>query len=432
MSNAVTELTGLEAICAYVAQRTGTNLSRQQRERLTRAALAHQGKRTLEGLLEHLKTREGVHELAELMSAISVHKTDLFRDEQQLEALKTNVLQPRAAQGRPLRIWSAGCSTGEEIATLLVLLAEAGAHPDSTVLGTDISAGALAAAKRLSFGRDIMKRVPAELSRRWFLHHGDSYRLVPALAARARFLQHNLMDVPYPFGDEGALFDVIVCRNVLIYFTPESTERVVSAFAERLVTGGTLVLSAAEPILQVRADLETVRVANAFFYVRPEPTAIRPPPRPSSPPAPPRPSAPAPPPRASPQPPPRPSAPTPAPRPSASGPISGEWAIPLPPEEEGRRLFGLVLDWAAAGQDDGETEQGLRKALYLAPDLAAARYMLGLLLERRGGRADAASEYRRALATLEAGKAMPTAFFLGNDRLAAACRVALGRLGYRR
>jgi len=131
-------------------------------------------------------------------------------------------------------------------------------------------------------------------------------------------------------------------------------------------------------------------------------------------------------------PPPRPS----APRPSAPAPlgearpaITGENPIVLPPEEEGRKLFDLVLEWAAAGEDDRETEAGLRKALYLAPRLAAARYLLGLILERRGQIPDAANEYRRAAALLDAGTAASSAFFLNNERLRAACRVALTRLG---
>jgi chemotaxis protein methyltransferase CheR len=99
----------------------------------------------------------------------------------------------------------------------------------------------------------------------------------------------------------------------------------------------------------------------------------------------------------------------------------------LAPEDEGRKLFELVLEWAATGEDHPETEAGLRKALYLAPQLAAARYLLGLILERRGVPADAASEYRRALSMLEAGKATPSAFFLNNERLKQACRVALSR-----
>ena len=110
---------------------------------------------------------------------------------------------------------------------------------------------------------------------------------------------------------------------------------------------------------------------------------------------------------------------------------SGELpAVTLGPEDEGRQLFELVLQWAAAGESDVETEAGLRKALYLAPDLAAARYMIGLLLEQRRALADAASEYRRALAALESGRARATPFFLNNERLATACRVALQRLGF--
>ena len=76
-----------------------------------------------------------------------------------------------------------------------------------------------------------------------------------------------------------------------------------------------------------------------------------------------------------------------------------------------------MLEGAATGDDHPETEAGLRKALYLAPQLAGARYLLGLILERRGVLADAASEYRRALSMLEGGKALPSAFFLNNDRL---------------
>jgi chemotaxis protein methyltransferase CheR len=229
---------------------------------------------------------------------------------------------------------------------------------------------------------------------------------------------------------------VIVCRNVLIYFTPEAADRTLGWLAERLAPHGTLVLSTAEPVLKPRADLETRRVGGTFFYVpraqrsapvtQEAPRAAAPTPRPSAPPlAAPRPSAP------SPVPTPRPSAPSSSPSPHPSAPTSSGSSAgpPLTPAQEGELLFSLVLDWAAAGQDDDETAQGLRKALYLAPELAAARYCLGLLLEQRGLRTDALTEYRRALAVLQSGRAMPTPFFLNAERLTAACRAALERLG---
>jgi chemotaxis protein methyltransferase CheR len=405
-----------------VAQRTGTRLSRQQRDRLVVELQRRLSAERAVDLQRRLESREGALELAQLLAVVSVHKTDLFRDEQQLEALQTHVLRPRVAEGRPLSVWSAGCSTGEEVATLLVLLAEAGAHPDSAVLGSDLSNDALAQARRLEFSRDVMKRVPPTLQARYFRElEGGRHQLSASLASRAHFTHHNLVDRPYPFAPRGGAFDVIVCRNVLIYFTAEAARETVNAFVERLRPGGVLVLSTAEPLLEPVAELSTLRVPGAFFYERDQlslalrsgervgergrdhrrhpskPLPIEPLPR----------------------------APQTAPRP----PVTGENPIPLPPEEEGRRLFELVLEWAAAGEDDRETEAGLRKALYLAPHLAAARYLLGLILERRGQLSDAADEYRRAAALLDSGSVAPAAFFLNADRLRSACRVALTRLG---
>lgn len=392
--------TGVEPLLRFVAERTGTALSRQQRARLETELLERVGDDAAR-YLKHLQSREGAFELAQLLALVSVHKTDLFRDEAQLEALSTWVLRPRVVEARPLALWSAGCSTGEEVATLLMLLAEVGAHPQSTVLGSDLSPSALHDAKAQTFTSSVLRRVPDVMLGRYFLPGGSDGRrtLLPKLRERARFLQHNLIDWPYPFAEGTGQFDVIVCRNVLIYFTPEAARQTVSRFAERLRPGGVLVLSAAEPLLEPVAELTTLKVPGAFFYVR---GAVVPP-------APVKPVL----------------LPPPPQRVRTEPTVTGEFAIPATPEQEGLQLFTLVLDWAAEGADHPETEAGLRKALYLAPRLAAARYLLGLLLERRGAGAEAANEYRRALSLLESGSALPCAFYLNNERLLAACRLKI-------
>ncbi len=404
-------------MCQYVSERTGSALSRQQVGRLDDAIGLRQGNRSPAAYLEHLKSVRGATELAELMSVISVHKTDLFRDEVQLEAVRTKLLPALVLENSCLRVWSAGCATGEEVATLLILLHEVGASETSTVLGTDIAASALTTAQCLSFAPEAMKRVPALIRQRYFQDQAGNSRLIAALAARASWLRHNLMDHPYPMPPGGAGFDLIFCRNVLIYFTEGAWERVVLAMIDRLRPGGVLVLGAAEPLLGKSAQLEVLRYSTAFFYRRRTHPEVISAPRPSAPA--PRPSAP----------PPRPSAPIATPKSSTSSPD-----LPMvdpDPRSEGERLFDLVLEWSAAGQSDDQTEAGLRKALYLTPDLAPARYLLGMLAEQRGANADASSEYRRALAMLNDGKTRQTPFFLNAERLKLACQQALKRLGYR-
>ncbi len=261
-----------------------------------------------------------------------------------------------------------------------------------------------------------MKPVPGALKGRYFRAEQGRFELVGRLASRARFLRHNLMDFPYPLPDAGQGFDVILCRNVLIYFTEQAAERVVAGLAERLRPGGVLVLSAAEP-LSAPPALSLWREEHAFFHVKGEPpkgtkvTSISSgrlapvgAPLPSSL---------------------RPSAPPPPPRPSAPPP-------PARAVDEGTDLFRALLEQASTGEDAARTEGELRKCLYLAPALAPARYLLAVLLEQRGQKADAAAEYRRALKSTRDPAAPKVEFFLNPARLEKACGVALDRLGYPR
>jgi chemotaxis protein methyltransferase CheR len=424
-------------VCAFVAERTGSSLSRQQLTRLSGAIEARRNGRTDEQIIADLKSPMGQLELTELMAVLSVHKTDLFRDEVQLSAVRAHVLPPLATSKRPLRVWSAGCATGEEVATLLMMLDEAGANPASTVLGSDISSGALNEALALTFGPEIMRRVPAYQKGRYFEEGKGRWSLKKELRDRARFVRHNLMDFPYPMPPEGGAFDLIFCRNVLIYFTEVAFNRAIEGFTGRLKPGGALVLSSAEPILKGGVGLKTVRFDQSFFYVRRAPdegpdrgvvdfrTPETPAPqldllaRPSAP----WPVVPSLPPLGE-----RRSGPSPMPPPPAS-------VKPAPeaedPRTEGERLFSEVLESEAKGLGAESHESQLRRALYLAPDLAPARYLLGVMLEQRHENADAASEFRRALTMLTEGKSRPTPFFLNPERLKVACAQALERLGFR-
>ncbi len=380
-----------------VERETGASLSLLQLGRLEQQARALRGPLGWAPWLARLAGAGGEGERRRLAEAVTVHTTSLWRDEGQLEALRHAVLEPLAVTGRPVHLWSAGCSTGEEVATLLVLLAQVGAAPGSTVLGTDLSEPVLARARSLSFEGHAVEALPPQ-ARCWFDVQGNRSVLSPALAARARFARHNLLEGALPTAPGGAPFDVVVCRNVLIYLGPEATESVLAGLASRLAPGGTLVLSAVEPILDPRADLEPFRAGASFFY-RPR-TAL--PQRPS----PPRPAPPA-----------RLESPPAAPAPAA----------PDDALADGLALFEHVLDWSGVGRSAADVETGLRRALYLAPSLAAARYVLALHLGQHGDFPAARAELRRALSSLESGTAQGVAFFLNDERLAGACRLALER-----
>jgi chemotaxis protein methyltransferase CheR len=286
-------------------------------------------------------------------------------------------------------------------------------------MGSDISEPALGQARALTFHPETLRRVPEPLRQRYFQQGPKGFALQRRLASRATFCRHNLMDRPYPLPAGAERFDVIFCRNVLIYFTDVAFDFVVATLSEQLVPDGVLVLSAAEPILRVQPLLSTIRCSQAFFYKRRKPgsaaeMAGAPVTDPAGAPAPRRSAV--------------------APLPLADSvplltPPGGESSItPEDPREEAVRNFQLVLDWAAAGEPDVQTEQGLRRCLYLDPHFAQARYLLGMLLEQRGARPEASGEYRRALATLNEGRSRPTPFFLNDERLKVACAQAMKRL----
>ncbi|MDC0709305.1 methyltransferase [Stigmatella sp. ncwal1] len=483
---------------AFISARSGMALSGTQRRRLDERLAVLRGALTEQQYLLHLQSPSGAADLASLISVIAVHKTDLFRDEVQLASFRTHVLEPLVARspGRPLRVWSAGCATGEEVATLLILLDEAGADPNSSVLGTDISEQALLRARTLTFHPEQVRRLPVSVRDRYFLSEGARSFLAPELRGRALFQLHNLMEAPYPAHGEG--FDIIFCRNVLIYFTSEAFDRVVEALAERLAPGGTLVLSAAEPLLHAPPSLRIIRCEHAFFYVRTFDIHLAPPRRlPASgsllaEPSPPRSER-----R-------RDSGVFPTVAPSALG---GDWsrdmggpvapsaapmadsrrdsgrfatvsavpardsgrfaAVPsVPARDSGRfsslatvalrdsgrfpsvggggldpagaltslelmhaeadALFAQILE--GAGETDVQKEEYLRRCLSLDPELAAARYLLGMMLELREEFPEAAGEYRRALRSLEEGRARATPFFLNPARLQVACARAVERM----
>ena len=179
-----------------------------------------------------------------LVDEVVIKETFFLRHYEELEGIDWPGKAARAAAaGRPLRIWSAGCSTGEEVYTLAVLAAEAlgDDHPPIDVLGTDLSAPALAFAERGLYGTRSMRLVDRERRRRWFVAGGERLRVGEELRVLVRFARHNMVHDPFPPEGE-APFDLIVCRNVLIYFDGPTVASVTAGLRTALAPGARLLL----------------------------------------------------------------------------------------------------------------------------------------------------------------------------------------------
>jgi len=186
-----------------------------------------------------------------LIDEVTVKETTFLRDREQLTVIDWHTLHrsARAAGSDRIRVWSAGCATGEEPYTLALLATEAfaPAEPPVDILGTDISGAALQAAADGRYRERSVRELDPDRRRRYFEYDGTEHVVGPELRRHVRFARHNLTrDSIPPVGETG--FDLIVCRNVLIYFDVPTVERVLSAFEAAVRPGGTLLIGAADAL----------------------------------------------------------------------------------------------------------------------------------------------------------------------------------------
>lgn len=198
--------------------------------------------------MDHLESAAGADEQEEFSNAVTTNLTSFFRERHHFDHLRARLLEPAAREGRRrLRIWSAGCSTGEEPYTIAMTAQSAGALArDFRILATDLDTNVLARAGAGVYRADRTRDIPAEMKtvalRRL---SAEEVEVVPALRAAISFRQLNLLHA-WPF--QGP-FDAIFCRNVLIYFDAETKAELVRRFAGALAAGGTLYLGHSESLL---------------------------------------------------------------------------------------------------------------------------------------------------------------------------------------
>lgn len=250
--------------------------------------LRHHGLRSYRDYLDLVRADPDGPERQEFVNALTTNKTDFFREPHHFDFLRDAVVPQARARGKRLRVWSAGCSTGEEPYTLAMTLAEhcpAADGWDVRVLATDIDTQVLAAAERGVYDADRVGTVPPALLHKYFLRGtGANAGKVCArreLRDRLSFRQFNLIADAWP---ANARFDVIFCRNVVIYFDRPTQQTLFTKFAGKLAADGYLFVGHSENLHWLGDTFAPV--GGTVYRPRsatdtPRPAAPTPPPKPA-------------------------------------------------------------------------------------------------------------------------------------------------------
>ena len=209
-------------------------------------------------------------EIVNLIDVVTTNKTDFFREAEHFNLLVERALPDltsRSGSGRPLMVWSAGCSTGEEPYTLAMVLSEyAETHPGFRfrILATDISTAVLAKAEMGVYPSEVVVPVPALFKRKYFMRSRDPgsnrVRVAPELRRLIEFRRLNFMDSDYGIHEKA---DAIFCRNVIIYFDRSTQEKVLKRLSHQLVPRGYMFVGHAETLHDM--DLPLAPVAPALY-----------------------------------------------------------------------------------------------------------------------------------------------------------------------
>ncbi|MGP1363349.1 MAG: CheR family methyltransferase [Bacteroides sp.] len=216
---------------------------------------------------EYLLSERGKQEeLIHMLDVVSTNKTDFFREPVHFDFLRETVLplHYEETSGRAIKIWSAACSSGEEPYTIAMTIAEycrsVGQQRDYSILGTDISTKVLKMAMNAVYKMDRVEGIPIEILHRYFLRSKDrenpTVRIVPELRKHVKVQRMNFMDESYPINE---VFDVIFCRNVLIYFDRQTQEKVIGKLCTKLKPGGYFFLGHSESIMNMDLPLQSIR-----------------------------------------------------------------------------------------------------------------------------------------------------------------------------
>jgi chemotaxis protein methyltransferase CheR len=265
----------LRRFCEFLYQRTGISYSETKRFYIERRLIDRMESVGTQSFAAYMNLiRAGGPEAEQVINSFTVNETYFYREEHQLRCLSRALLPEIIAKRQPgdlVRIWSVPCSTGEEPYSVAIWLLENWRLVDAynvEIVGSDIDTRVLAAALEGDYGERALSRLPAEVMKQYFepMQQGER-RLIKDLRESVKFTQVNLLDA----GNMAAQgrFDVILCRNVLIYFDDASRLAASVNLYDALSPGGFICLGHSESMTRISNRFKVRRFEDAIVYQRP-------------------------------------------------------------------------------------------------------------------------------------------------------------------
>lgn len=190
---------------------------------------------------------------------ITINVSEFFRNLNHWDVMEKQIIPPLLKERGSLKIWSAGCSTGEEPYSLAMLFKERRFALSDKILATDIDNEVLEKAGIGLYTAKAMQGIPADWQSKYFSRQGNYFQIADEMKKTVKFQKHDLLRDPFP-----KEYDLILCRNVVIYFTEETKAKLYQRFSDSLKTGGVLFIGSTEQIFQAR-DVGLKSIAT-FFY----------------------------------------------------------------------------------------------------------------------------------------------------------------------
>jgi chemotaxis protein methyltransferase CheR len=243
-----------------VKKKTGIDLSLYKEAQMKRRLTSLYEKKGFPNFLAFFQAMEKDNGLFhEFLDRITINVSEFYRNRKRWEVLEKRILPKLLQQNKRLKIWSAACSTGEEPFTISMILSNFMPLSQIQVLATDIDENVIASAKVGIYPERSLQEVPDIMKKKYFTKEGSFYRIHENIKKTVLFKKHNLLADPFEKN-----FDLIVCRNVLIYFTEEAKQQLYYKFSESLKPGGILFVGSTEQIFHPgEYGFET---EDTFFY----------------------------------------------------------------------------------------------------------------------------------------------------------------------